>query len=107
MKKIIWFIAGVVFATSVTVFAEQLQNTLFKDDAGFDSWYKNSVYKMRDAGVINGYGDGNFMPKNYVTRAELAVMLDRYDAIIDDEIFLNPSSLFLEPRWANYHRGDY
>jgi hypothetical protein len=33
--------------------------------------------KMLEDGVINGYEDGTFRPKNEITRAEIAVMLTK------------------------------
>ena len=47
----------------------------FGDDASIAAWAKDSVYKLKNAGVINGVGNGLFAPSNTCTRAEAAVML--------------------------------
>ena len=36
---------------------------------------KNAVYKVRDAGIINGYADGTFAPNASLTRAEAATVI--------------------------------
>ncbi len=57
-------------------------------DVSEDAYYQDSVYRMRDLGVITGYADGNFGPNDYVTRGQIATILDRYD-----EKLLNPEWL--------------
>ena len=52
------------------------------EDASFkDIWNSNfrySILKAYSSGLINGYPDGTFRPNNPITRAEMAVILDRY-----------------------------
>ena len=48
---------------------------VFTDDASIASWAKDSVYKLKNAKVINGVGDGSFAPTNTCTRAEAAVII--------------------------------
>ena len=33
---------------------------------------------LADMGVLNGYGDDTFRPKNFITREEAAAMIDKY-----------------------------
>lgn len=47
------------------------------DDVPDDVWYTEAVYSMHNKNIIEGYADNTFKPQNDVTRAELAVMLDR------------------------------
>lgn len=42
------------------------------------SRFKSSILKAYDSGLINGYEDGSFRPTNPITRAEMAVILNRY-----------------------------
>ncbi len=42
------------------------------------SEFKESILKAYESGLINGYPDGTFRPKNKITRAEMAVILNRY-----------------------------
>lgn len=46
-------------------------------DVSHDSWYGDSVYRFYELGIFEGYGDGSFQPNASVSRAELAVVLDR------------------------------
>ncbi|MFA4815341.1 MAG: S-layer homology domain-containing protein [Candidatus Gracilibacteria bacterium] len=69
----------------IAVFASGPGET-FPDVDG-DAYYADAVDSMRSLGVITGYEDGTFGPDDYVTRADLAVMLDRYDGAL------------LEPPW--------
>jgi len=45
------------------------------DDVAVGKYYYNPVGLAKEAGVVNGYGDGNFGPENFCTRAELMVMV--------------------------------
>ena len=60
----------------------QTNNRLtFKDDASISGWAKNNVYAMQQAGIINGYADGNgyiFKPQGNATRAEAAKMISAF-----------------------------
>ena len=47
--------------------------TFASDYAGH--WAQDIIEEWKDKGIINGYEDGTFKPKNHVTRAELAKML--------------------------------
>lgn len=48
-------------------------------DADYNSWYGQALRSMTSKDIINGYPDGTFKPANYVTRAELVAILDKYD----------------------------
>ncbi|SKC85611.1 S-layer homology domain-containing protein [Maledivibacter halophilus] len=43
------------------------------------------IYIADKEGIITGYEDGTFRPQNTVTRAEMAVMIDRLDDKFDDD----------------------
>lgn len=43
-----------------------------------DSSFKESIVKAYESGLITGYPDGTFRPDNKITRAEMAVILNRY-----------------------------
>lgn len=47
----------------------------FKDMKGH--WGYNSVNKMQEYGIFNGYDDGTFKPDNTLSDAELAVLIER------------------------------
>lgn len=49
----------------------------FADQAGIPNWARGYIAATVKAGIINGYTDGKFKPDNYITRAEMAVMLSR------------------------------
>ena len=95
MKKFIWFIAGFMCASTVTVFAYGPWNTtydmvyddvVYTDEDSFSDWFYQEVNNMGVKGIIEGYGDGSFGPHNTLTRAELSVMLDRFDHMVQDMI---------------------
>ena len=48
-----------------------------------DSKFKDSIIKAYSNGLIKGYGDGTFKPNGTITRAEIAVILDRYVGVKD------------------------
>ena len=55
----------------------------FKDvDAG--AWYADPIAWAEENNVVGGYEDNTFRPNNNVTRQEMALMLARYAAQMDD-----------------------
>lgn len=50
----------------------------FKDRGSISSYAAASITACQRAGVINGYGDGTFKPRNTATRAEAAVLYARF-----------------------------
>ena len=49
---------------------------LFGDDNSISDWAKDSVYSVRNAGVMNGMGDNMFVPKgNYTTEQAIITVL--------------------------------
>ncbi len=48
-----------------------------------DSKFKDSIIKAYSNGLIKGYGEGTFKPNGTITRAEIAVILDRYVGVKD------------------------
>lgn len=57
----------------------------FKDAADISAYAKDSVEKCVSYGLISGYPDGKFRPKNNATRAEVAVMIYRLALYIDED----------------------
>ena len=77
MKK--FFALLIAICTLVTfclpTFAAQETNNVFKDvDASTDAG--KAIYKLYNAGIVNGNGDGTYTPANPVTRAELCKMVN-------------------------------
>jgi N-acetylmuramoyl-L-alanine amidase len=48
------------------------------NDVPVNIWYASAVYELRARGIINGATANEFLPNLPVTRAEMAVMMDRY-----------------------------
>ena len=40
-----------------------------------NSWYKDSILELKEAWLVNGYGDGRFWPDDNVTRAEILAII--------------------------------
>lgn len=81
MKKSVFLVSMLtaIVSSAFTVFASEY---IFGDpfpDVEEGSYYEDSVYKMRNRGVISGYENGDFGPNDSVTRAQMATILDRYD----------------------------
>lgn len=83
MKKNIILTALITALTTsffnFAVFASYSASGFPDVDAEGEQFYTSAIYNMRDLGIMEGYEDGNFGPHNYVTRAELATILERYD----------------------------
>lgn len=48
-------------------------------DVQTGAYFASAVDRLSRKGIIKGYDDGRFAPFDYVTRGQVAVMLDRYD----------------------------
>ena len=84
MKKFIWFIAGVMSATTITVFA----TNIFVDQNDLQSWNEDAVLELYNDGILTGYSDGSVMPNKEVTRAEVAVLLKRMKDFLLEKSYL-------------------
>ena len=51
--------------------------TEFSDGRDFSSWSHGIARAAAQRGIIGGYADGSFKPKNEITRGEMAIMLKR------------------------------
>ncbi len=51
----------------------------FSDSSKVSSYAKEAVEKMSSCGVITGMGDGRFAPKDFASRAQASVMIDRVE----------------------------
>lgn len=58
-------------------------------DVKTDAWYSNAIIWASEAGVVTGYGNGNFGPEDSITREQLAVMLHRYSAYKGDNVSID------------------
>jgi len=47
----------------------------FTDNDNISDYAKDAVSALSEAGIINGYDDGTFLPKSYATRAEAAQLI--------------------------------
>lgn len=55
----------------------------FTDQANISNFAKEAVTLCSEAGLIHGYPDGTFLPKNAVTRAEAAKMIVGFYSVIE------------------------
>lgn len=60
-------LAAVIAASAFTAYADY-------SDVPEGAFYKDSVERLTDLGVISGMGDGTFAPDNLITRAEFSVI---------------------------------
>ncbi len=54
----------------------------FSDASQISEYARTAVSVMAEKKIISGYEDGNFRPKNFATRAECAVILDRVSKML-------------------------
>ena len=81
MKK---FLAGIIVGLALVPMGMQAAITLFHDVSA-DDWFGPAVSRLREHGIVNGYQDGTFQPHREVSRAELAVIIDRVLSTVDPE----------------------
>ena len=67
--------------TSVTVTPVQLTNVAFNDLESV-SWAQESVTALASKGIINGMGEGNFKPNDYITRGQfIKIIIYAFNAV--------------------------
>lgn len=64
------------------------QSALFQDLSGY-GWATSAINKLADAGIISGYGDGNFRPGQAVTREEFVKMAVSVAGLYDENAVCN------------------
>lgn len=84
MKKNVLTIGIIAFFVLNSVAFAVVGGMNFKDQYKFADWNRSAIDHLQQEGIVKGYGDGEFKPENNVTRAEMAVMMDRlYNNIIE------------------------
>ncbi|MBQ8524301.1 MAG: S-layer homology domain-containing protein [Clostridia bacterium] len=81
---------AVLFARFLTANSISLPNVenpvTFTDANKIPSWAAEGVEVMRLTGIVGGDNNGNFNPKKSANRAEIAVMLTRYLAALENAV---------------------
>ena len=73
MKKLLAMVLALVMTLSLAVSA----SAAFKDVKDIDETYAEAVEVLTGMKVFKGYEDGSFLPKNAITRAEVAAIVYR------------------------------
>ena len=87
-KGLIFGISDTEFGTDALITREQIavianrilneksdeDQVIYTDDSEIAEYAKEAVYNIKKLGIMSGYGDGTFGPKNPATRAEAAVI---------------------------------
>ena len=68
MKKLLSFILALLMLTSVA-------SAAFADQDQIEAKYTAAVSKMSESGIVSGFPNGNFAPKDTLTRAQAAKIL--------------------------------
>lgn len=64
----------------------------FTDDSQFSSWAKTAIYAMQTAGIVSGRDTGAFDPKAKASRAEVAIIFQRFAEALDIDDTTPPPS---------------
>lgn len=73
------FLAGAVLVLAGTALASSVVPSFVFPDVKKGTYFTDSVTELVRKGILKGYDDGRFGPDDPVTRAQVSVMLDRYD----------------------------
>lgn len=95
---------GVTRAEFVTLLAktmgwtDETSNTGFKD--AIPAWAQGSIGAAVNKGIVRGYSDGTFKPANVITRAEMAVIVDKALGLPNSSVPSNYKDAKQIPAWA-------
>ncbi len=77
IKKLIsTFLVMAMIVSSFAMIGFSAESTIKFTDVDENTEVGKAIYKLVDAGIVNGNGDGTFTPNNNVTRAELCKMVN-------------------------------
>lgn len=76
MKKIALFFTGLMVGIGSSTLAA---TTIFTDENEFADWNRQAIFKANANGLMTGFDDGHFGANEYMTRGQLAVILDRLE----------------------------
>jgi hypothetical protein len=101
MRNILFSVLVLVFGITIGVAAQSFPTFT---DVPVDSWYAESVKNLQEKRIVEGYDDNTYRPANNVTRAEMAVMLDRLssDSEQSDALIWNISGLLTDYDYAYF-----
>ncbi len=100
--------AEITRAEAVTIFFRMLTdesrsrywktNNIFTDVPG-NAWYNNAISTLANAGIVDGYPDGTFMPDEPITRAEFAALAVRFFKVknVNKDYFDDDEGHWAEP----------
>lgn len=77
-KMIVACVAGMAMLFCATATAQRFGTLQFPDILTSDYFF-DAATRFAKKGIITGYRDGRFAPHDYVTRGQVAVIMDRYD----------------------------
>ncbi len=86
------FIAGSVFGSAAGALGATVLGSSYFTDVPSGSYYDKAVGEMYSDGVIKGNPDGTFRPGDFVTRADVAVMFQRFKDSLDGTTVTRSSS---------------
>jgi len=98
MKKLVSIITVILIITTMftqIAFAEETNNIIQFTDLDETYWAYESVQKLVEAGIIEGYTDGTFKPDGDITRAELVKITNlvfAYTKKLDSSLFTDVNS---------------
>ena len=56
------------------------------NDVKAGQWYSDYINWAAHNGIVNGYGDGSFGINRTISRQEMAVVIQRFSALMDIEL---------------------
>jgi len=76
----------------------------YKDNSKIAAWAKPFIKSAMDAGIIKGYEDNTFRPKNKLTRQEMAVLvINAFGYGVSENTNINMKDANKIPKWAKGH----
>ncbi len=67
------------------------------NDVSAEEWYNTAISTMEKLGIVNGRDNNNFVPNDYITRAEFAAICARFD---DTEYTVTDEFTDVAGHWA-------
>lgn len=78
------FFVGIITGLALSPIALHAASSMFYD-VQIQDWYGPAIQRLQKHGILTGYNDGSFKPHQNVSRAELAVVVDRVLQALDTQ----------------------
>ena len=87
--------AAVLLSRNLMLDSQPGETTEFTDSRSIGNWSRGLISSAVDEGILHGYTDGSFKPKQNITRGQMAVMLvNAIGTLVNSSVDYSPGGVY-------------